>query len=459
MDRGAELGRRGFLAAGGTAAAIGYAGRGRASVDPTLAGSSGRIRGIVRLDGATVAAGRAQPDEVVDSLKTHADATQQRVVDHVQETRGVEIRRRFWLANAVLVTVDTTQASFADIAAIDGVDRVHRTAADAAEQPELDVTRSDTATNAQVDGDVSYGLDMMHVPEVWERFDARGDGARVAVIDTGVDPTHPDIDLTAWAEFDAEGERVDSDPNDPNGHGTGMSSLATGGDASGTSIGVAPDAELLVAKQDPEDFFTSSIAGLEWAVENDADVVSMSFDIGPFGREAIEPVTNAVAAGTVVVPAATGPGFFTAPGSFRHTLSAGAIDREATPYQGGNGGEIQTERYWRGVEGASEWPERYTVPDVVTAGVDVLGAVPDNDQYDGGHMRADGYSNAPPHVSGVVALLRSLDADISPDEIRRIIVETAEQPGDPHEHPDSNGDFGYGIVNAAAAAAEVVGRD
>ena len=456
MVRGTAVGRRGFLAAaGGTVAAVGSAGTGRATVDPELVEASGSIRGIVRLEAASV----DRTQGIVGRLKTHAATTQQRLVTHVRETQGVEIRRRFWLANAVLVAVDTQRASFADLAAIDGVDRVHRTAAGAAGRPELEVSGSDTELNTQADGDVSYGLEMMNVPAVWERVGTRGDGARVGIVDTGVDPSHPDIDLTAWAEFDADGERVDSDPYDPDGHGTGMSSIATGGDASGTAIGVAPDAELLVAKQDPEDFFTSSIAGLEWAVENDADVVSMSFDVGPFGREAIEPVANAVASGTVVVPAATGPEFFTAPGSFHHALSAGAVDREATPYQGGNGGEIRTERYWRGVTGPGEWPERYTVPDVVTAGVDVLGAVPDNDQYDGGHIRADGYSNGPPHVSGVVALLRSLDAEIPPEEIRRVIAETAEQPGGPYEHPDSNGDFGHGIVNAAAAAAEVVGRD
>jgi len=428
---------------------------GRADVDPELAKASGEVRGVVRLEGAPVEGEQA----AVGRLKVHAAATQQRIVDYIQETRGIEIRRRFWLANAVLVTVDTEQTSFVELAAVNGVDRVHRTAAGGERSPGLEPTETEESVTAQAEGGVSYGLEMMNVPEVWERFDTRGDGARIAIIDSGVDPSHPDIDLTEWAEFDAEGERVDSEPHDPNGHGTGMSSLATGGDASGTAIGVAPGADLLVAKQDPDDFFASSIAALEWAVENDADVVSMSFDVAPLGREAIEPVANAVAAGTVVVPAATGPGFFTAPGSFHHALSAGAVDREANPYQGGNGGEIRTERYWRGKAIPDDWPDRYVLPKVVAAGVDVLAAVPDNDQYDGGHTRANGYSNAPPHVSGVVALLRSLDGGLSPEEIEEILTETAYQPGEPYEQPTVDGDFGHGIVDAAAAAAEVVGRD
>lgn len=460
MERPTSIGRRGFLSAAAGTAAVGYAGRGRAAVDPELDGRSGRVEAIVRF-------GTGPADDVpntpsrgrtVAELRRHAARTQQRLVDYVADARGIEIRRRFWVANAVLVAVDTEVASFADLAALDGVDRIHRTDS-GTDRRRPDLGRSDAeVAQTEEEGGVSYGLEMMHVPEVWDRFDTRGEGATVAVVDTGVDPDHPDIDLAGWAEFDAAGGRVDSDPYDPQGHGTGMSSLATGGDASGTQIGVAPDAELLVAKQAREGIFASSLAALEWAVENGADAVSMSFDIGPLKHEAIEAVTNATAAGTVVVSAGYGPAAFLSPSAMYSVLSAGAVDRERVPYDGGNGGEIRTERYWRSDLVPDDWPDRYTVPTVVTAGVDVLGAVPDNDEFDGGHIRADGYSNGPPHVSGVVALLRSLDDSLPPDEIRRIIRETAEQPGDPYGHPDPNGDFGHGIANAAAAAAEVRGR-
>ena len=459
MDRGTAVGRRGFLtAASGAVAAAGTATRGRARVDPKLTEGSGTVRGIVRFEDASIT---DLPDRqvTVGRLKAHAAATQQRLVTYVRETQGIEIRRRFWLTNAVLIAVDTERASFAGLAALDGVDRVHRTAAEAERFRNFDPTETERSVTAQADGDVSYGLEMMNVPAVWERVGTRGDGARVGVVDTGVDPSHPDIDLTAWAEFDADGERVDSDPYDPDGHGTGMSSIATGGDASGTAIGVAPGADLLVAKQDPDDFFTSSIAGLEWAVENDADVVSMSFEFGPLRQAAIEPIENAMAAGTVVVPTAVvDPELFFSPGSLHHALSVGAVDEAKEPYRGGNGAEIQTDRYWRGKGVSDDWPDRYLLPEVVAAGVDVLTAVPDNDRYDGGHTQASGYSNAPPHVTGVVALLRSLDEDVSPDEIRQILIETAEQPGEPNEHSAANGDFGHGVVNAIAAAAELVGR-
>lgn len=463
MDTGTAIGRRGFLAAtGGTAAAVGAVDDGRAAVDAELAERSGRVEGIVRLEPAAVA---GSPDgssraDVVAGLRDHAARTQQRVVDYVEGTPGVEIRRRFWLANAALVAVDTERASFADLAAVEGVERVHRTGAVGSRSASPQFGDADSGGSAvrQVDGDVAYGLEMMNVPAVWDRFDTRGEGARIAVIDTGVDPSHPDIDLDAWAEFDAEGRRVDGDPHDPNGHGTGMSGIATGGDASGTRIGVAPDADLLVARQDPDGVLASSIAGLEWAVENGADAVSMSFEFGPLAHEAIEPFSNAVAAGAVPVASAFGSELFFAPGAFHHTLTAGAVDEELNPYRDGNGGEIRTDRYWRSDAVPDDWPDGYVLPTVVTAGVDVPSAVPDNEEFDGGHRRNDGYSNAPPHVAGVVALLRSLDGDLTPAEIERVLAETAEQPGEPYDRPEPNGAFGRGVVNAAAAAAEVGGR-
>lgn len=466
MDSGPNVRRRGFLsAAAGTAATVGYVGTGRGAIDAELKDRSGRVKGVVRLEegtigGETTGGGRHRltRGRAVSRLRTHAASTQRRVVDYVKATPGIEIRRQFWLANAVLVSVDTELASFGDLATVDGVKRIHRTGSGTEQQRvQFETTESSVAQTAD---EVSYGLEMMNVPAVWERFDTRGEGATVAVIDTGVDSSHPDIDLDGWAEFDAGGNRVDSEPYDPKGHGTGMSSLATGGDASGTGIGVAPEADLLVAKQHPDDLFTSSLAALEWAVEQGADAVSMSFEFGPLKHAAIEPIANARAAGTVPVsPAVVGPEMYFSPGVMHSVLSTGALDSELKPYKGGNGGEIRTDRFWRSDLVPDDWPDRYIAPQVATAGVDNILAVPDNEQYDGGHIRASGYSNGPPHVAGVVALLRSLDGSLSVGEIERVLRETAEQPGEPYKYADQNGTYGHGIVNAAAAAAEVRGRD
>jgi hypothetical protein len=138
---------------------------------------------------------------------------------------------------------------------------------------------------------------------------------------------------------------------------------------------------------------------------------------------------------------------------------AGAVDESRQPYNDGTGGEIRTERYWRGADVPSEWPERFTAPDVATAGVDVLGAVPESvseDQY----TRADGYSNGPPHVAGVIALLQSAADDrLGVPEIKQLIQETARQPSDSFAMPDPNGQYGSGIADAARAVTALAEPD
>jgi hypothetical protein len=459
MNDTTTISRRGVLAATSTAATVGAVQTASASVDPELTDRSGMVDGIVRLTaGQYEEIDEDTPrEDVLKALKEHAAATQAEVVDYAERTPGIDVERRFWVANALKVTVDTTTASLMDLAAIDGVERVHRAVTGSQRRTEEFEDATAGTLTAQTE-EVSYGLEMMNVPALWERFDTRGDGARVAVIDSGVDTSHPDIDLAEWAEFDADGQRVDSDPHDPYGHGTGMSSLATGGDASGTQIGAAPEADLLFAKQAKEGWVASTLAALEWAVENRADAVSMSFDLGPLVTEAIEPIGNAIAAGAVVVVPTLGPGFYLSPNSIYDALNTGTVDRERRAYQNGNGGEIRTDRYWRDQAVPDDWPDRYVLPTVTAPGVDNLQALPDNDRFDGGHAEQTGPSNTAPYVSGVIALLRSLDGSLTPAEIEQALLETAEQPGGPHEREVPNGEFGHGVVNAVGAASELLGR-
>jgi serine protease AprX len=177
---------------------------------------------------------------LIQHLKRHAVETQTRVRAQLTGMNGVEVTRSFWLANALVVTVDLDAVSLERVTELEHVKRVH--------SPELPENRPrpDSSVSSQSDGnvfeerDVSWAVELVNAPAVWDQYDARGESARICIIDTGVDPDHPDIDLDGWAEFDRQGQRVESEPNEPSpdeapmpGHGTGMSSVATGGDASG----------------------------------------------------------------------------------------------------------------------------------------------------------------------------------------------------------------------------------
>ncbi|HRO68214.1 MAG TPA: S8 family serine peptidase [Pseudobdellovibrionaceae bacterium] len=92
----------------------------------------------------------------------------------------------------------------------------------------------------------TYGLEKMRLPELRKKRPAAdGRGVRVGILDTGIDESHPDLHgkVIAFADFSERDERA---PYDDHGHGTHVAGTIAGGFASGTLIGVAPAARLVV---------------------------------------------------------------------------------------------------------------------------------------------------------------------------------------------------------------------
>src|SRR6185437_6279 len=121
-----------------------------------------------------------------------------------------------------------------------------------------------------------------------------GTGEKIAVLDTGIDATHPDFagKILDSADFTGKGSVVDG-----NGHGTHVAGLAAGSGAGNPGLrrGVAPGASLLIGKVLGDDGFGSDsevLAGMEWATDHGANVVSMSLGSGP--TDGTDPVSEAV---------------------------------------------------------------------------------------------------------------------------------------------------------------------
>ncbi|GAA1623195.1 S8 family serine peptidase [Catellatospora bangladeshensis] len=182
--------------------------------------------------------------------------------------------------------------------------------------------------DAPVRAHTDVSVPLIGAPEVWQRQDgtgtpANGTGVTVAVLDSGIDYTHPDLGGGFGAGFKVVGgydfANGDADPMDDNGHGTHVAGIIAGRAAApGGITGVAPEADLLAYKvmnEWGEGYTSDIIAGLEAAADpanpHRADVINMS--LGGFG-DGLDPLglaaTAATEAGVVVVASAgnSGPG-------------------------------------------------------------------------------------------------------------------------------------------------------
>jgi len=175
-----------------------------------------------------------------------------------------------------------------------------------------------------------WGHATLNVPECWKA--TKGRGATVAVLDTGIDQTHDDLRGQIVASQDFTGSR--NGVSDVQGHGTFCAGQIVAAENGTGMIGVAPQSRLIVAKVlgDSGSGSTSGInRGIDWAVQQGADVVSMSLG-GPSPDAASQQtVLRAQQAGVIVCAAAgnEGPreGTVGYPGGFPECICVGATDK------------------------------------------------------------------------------------------------------------------------------------
>ncbi|MFT4344109.1 MAG: S8 family peptidase [Candidatus Woesearchaeota archaeon] len=252
-----------------------------------------------------------------------------------------------------------------------------------------------------------------------------GEGITIAIIDTGVDYTHPDLGECTQQQFLNENcEKViggydfvnnNQDSFDDQGHGTHVAAIAAG---NGYFKGVAPNARILAYKVLDESgggFMSDIISGIEEAVLDGADILSLS--LGGFG-DPDDPVSisadNAVLDGKVVVVAAGNDGEYGyqtigSPGTARKVITVGAIDNDLRMAEFSSKGPVV-------------WEGGYLFkPDIVAPGVEICAAKSSEDKIrdliltneqrevhcteNNQHISISGTSMATPHVSGAIALL------------------------------------------------------
>ncbi|WP_306316829.1 MULTISPECIES: S8 family serine peptidase [unclassified Streptomyces] len=276
--------------------------------------------------------------------------------------------------------------------------------------------------DGRVEGDMEQSNAQIGSPKAWEAG-LTGKGVKVAVLDTGYDPAHPDLAsrVTESKSF-IEGQQV----ADRNGHGTHVSSTVGGSGAAsdGKEKGVAPDATLAVGKVLGDDGYGSEsqiIAGMEWAAKDiKAKVVSMSLgsDTGSDGTDPMAQAVDSLSAETgalfvVAAGNAYSPGTIGSPGAADAALTIGAVDasdkRASFSSQGPRLGDDALK------------------PDLSAPGVDILAARSSLVDGTGSYTTMSGTSMATPHVAGVAALLAQAHPDWTGERLKSALMSSSKQ--------------------------------
>jgi subtilisin family serine protease len=429
------------------------------------------------LDAFAVAnAGRARRElrtEVVAELKAIADREQPAVLAAIGDGTPV---RRFWIVNAVEASLTPEQID--RVAALDEVRFVYH-AGSFTIAPALPggaatvLPESERPAFTSRNKRVAWDLKKLGVVKVWKELGIAGDGVVVALLDVGTEYTHADLRRNIWhnagetpnngRDDDANGYVDDlygfdftnlrpevSNPAQP--HGTFTAGIIAGDGTGGILTGVAPRARLMILGFGRLD---GMLLAHEYAIENGADVMNMSFSIPDLGN--VRGVwrlmsDHAVAAGLVLV---SGVGNFQQteqvpeqiriPEGIPSVIGVGGVDKRRALAFFSSIGPVE----WSDVAFYNDFPlpAGLTKPDVVAFPGPKYPVLRPGGGYIDPNRNVAGNSFSSPHVAGVAALMLSAAPDLPAWRVREVLEATAVDL----DAPGKDVRTGAGLVDALAA--------
>ncbi|MGD7023114.1 S8 family peptidase [Rossellomorea vietnamensis] len=238
------------------------------------------------------------------------------------------------------------------------------------------------------------GVDLVQAPKLWKS--GKGKGVTVAVLDTGCDIDHDDLQgrIVGTRNFTNDDDGNEENVTDYNGHGTHVAGTIAANENGSGVVGVAPEASLLIIKvlagEQGSGRYDWIVDGIQYAIDQGVDIISMSLG-GPSDYEPLhEVIKQAVDQNISVVCAAGNEGDEDAdtdelsyPACYNEVISVGAIDFERN---------------------SSYFTNSNNEVDLVAPGEKILSTIPG-----GKFAKFSGTSMSAPHVSGAIALVKLLE--------------------------------------------------
>lgn len=292
--------------------------------------------------------------------------------------------------------------------------------------PRVESVEPDSTLSAAFAGEVlPWGVDRVDAELVHPSN--KGTGVKIAILDSGIDLDHPDLAVAGNVTFVSGTTNGDDD----NGHGTLVAGIAAALDNDIGVIGVAPEASLYAVKvlnYDASGIMSNILSGIEWAYDNDMQVINMSFGGAMSMPSTIEDaLNNAYNAGIVIVagagsggnPDGTGNNVWN-PAKYKSVIAVGATDNTDVRYSSSSTG--------------------YAL-ELVAPGVNIYSTA-----MGGSYSYITGTSASSPHAAGVAALLIASGLTNNID-VRHRLRDSAEDLG----AVGWDSQFGKGLVNADLA--------
>lgn len=268
----------------------------------------------------------------------------------------------------------------------------------------------------------NWGIDHIGATEAWE-YGIHGDGVSVAVIDSGIDTSHPSLDVKGGYSSVSYTDDYDDD----HGHGTHVAGIIAANHPSVGLMGVAPNVDLYAVKVLDHNGFatlTAILRGVQWAMDEEMDIINMS--LGTLtDSEAMKRLLETATEEGIVVVAAVGN---------RGESAEGTSDRIEFParYDTTIGVGAVDENNERASFSASGQAVEFVAP-----GVDIVSTFKERT-----YGPLSGTSMAAPFVSGAFALLMDAYPDLSPDELKTMLIDEVIDLGEPGRDPR----YGYGLL-------------